>query len=363
MSNSTDLSCRESSSGSGEASGGADALGKWFGIGLGLAASIGINLGQNIQNSCANDQSKNGIFWWRVGFILFITSAITNFVAFAFAPASVLAPLEGAQFVTNFFYGLFTRNKMLYDNDGWRRDDVLKTGFGTALVVVGIVLPMIRTSGEVAIFDENVIWCFWRGTAWWIYLSTTTSIAFVCYLLYRKVRKEEVSTGERNKTNMIHMALFAIPSAIVSSFAVVQSKAISELIEPIFTDGDWSILGKWLFFQSLLFTIGGLAPWFILLNEAPKVFEVLAILPLMQGCYIIFSSLAGGIFFEEFDDFSTEQAVLFATGLSFILVGILVIITPTQKLNLCGGDGGGDDAANEHLKPHTRCPALLISPP
>jgi len=228
---------------------------------------------------------------------------------------------------------------------------------------------MIRTSGEVAVFDENVIWCFWRGTAWWIYLSTTTSIAFVCYLLYRKVRKEEVSTGERNKTNktnktnMIHMALFAIPSAIVSSFAVVQSKAISELIEPIFTDGDLSILGEWLFFQSLLFTIGGLAPWFILLNEAPKVFEVLAILPLMQGCYIIFSSLAGGIFFEEFDDFSTEQAVLFATGLSFILVGILVIITPTQKLNLCGGDRGGGDAVNERLKPDTRHPALLMLPP
>eukprot|EP00966_Prymnesium_polylepis_P175299 4056843-Prymnesium_polylepis.1 len=93
---------------------------------------------------------------------------------------------------------------MLYDDDaGWRRDDVLKTGFGTALVVVGIVLPMIRTSGEVAIFDENVIWCFWRGTAW-------------------MVRKKEVSTGESNKTNTtnkIHMALFAIPSAIVSSFA------------------------------------------------------------------------------------------------------------------------------------------------
>jgi hypothetical protein len=163
-------------------------------------------------------------------------------------------------------YGLCTRNEILYNSGekkGWRRAAVLKTGFGTTLVVVGIVLPMIHTSGEVAMFDEGVIWCFWRGTAWWIYFSTTMSLAGVCFLLYRVVRakaEKNQKNQKSNKSNKVHMVLFAVPPAIVSSFAVVQSKAISELIEPIFTDLDFSILRKWVFLQCLLFTIGGLAP-------------------------------------------------------------------------------------------------------
>lgn len=377
MANKTEFSCSEDatarlSAGSGEAG---DASSVMFGIIIGLLASVGINLGQNIQNTNADDPAKAGAWWF--GFVLFLLSAIANFVAFAFAPASLLAPLEGAQFVTNFAYGLVTKNKVLYnseakhgDKSGWRTKAVLRTGLGTSLVVVGITLPITVAPSEVAVFDEGAIWCFWRGTAWWIYFVGTSVLALSCFLLYRMVRptvlqKNTVAEREINvrpkegsfwnrycgkrvtetkyyfeikdipcnhKHNKVHMALFAIPSAILGAFAVVQAKAISELVEPIFIDGEVSVLVRWLFWQCLLFIIAGLGPWFWILNQAPYYYEVLAILPLMQGCYIIFSSIGGGIFFEEFETFTDVQAVMFACGLSLIVTGMWFII-PEKPVN------------------------------
>jgi hypothetical protein len=396
MSNSTELSCSASASlrlapGSGEDANGATVA---IGIGIGLLASIGINLGQNIQNSNADDPRKASRWWF--GFTLFVVSAIANFVAFAFAPASVLAPLEGAQFVTNFAYGLWTRNKVLYNSEpsdsdrdallaksrtrkaeweqrgeeaGWRRWAVAQTGLGTALVVTGIILPIVKASSEVAVFDEEAIWCFWRGTAWWIYFIATGVTAVVCFGVYRLVRPKKLDRdeGERDvlvrptnrgfiaryfgpktelrkkpyseikdvpanhKHDKLHMVLFAVPSAILGAFAVVQAKAISELVEPIVTDGEFSVLTGWLFYQCVLFIIIGLGPWFVLLSQAPYFYEVLAILPLMQGCYIIFSSIGGGIFFEEFNAFSDDQVVFFAIGLSLIVVGMFLIIPAKPK--------------------------------
>jgi hypothetical protein len=375
-----DLSCSQSAklrveSSSGEDS---DAGSVVLGILLGLFASIGINLGQNLQKSGQEDVTKAWLAF--PGTVLFIGSAIVNFVAFAFAPASVLAPLEGAQFVTNFAYGLVTRNKVLYeppakkgDRGHYKCKAVSFTLVGTLLVVAGIILPILEASNEVAKFDVDALWCFWRGRRWWIYFLSTLAVGTTCVVLYRFLRrgfnptvrtdtleskvkqfgccgplKNQTRTyidkkENYNRNNSLHMVLYAMPSAIVGAFSVVQAKAISELVE-LFLNGDYSILGEWLFYQCVLLIAVGLVPWFLVLNRATLWFEVLAILPLMQGFYIIFSSLGGGIFFEEFNSFTSKQAWYFGIGLSLIVVGLWFILPEALDDPSPGQNGEYDKA-------------------
>jgi hypothetical protein len=298
-----------------------------IGITIGLVASVGINLGQNIQASNvknANDDSETIVEkkkWWRRGTALFAVSAIANFVAFAFAPASVLAPLEGAQFVTNFFYGWLVKNQVLMKTFWW-------TSLGTLFVVAGITLPIVTTSGDVAVFDENAIWCFWSGDEWWFYVGLTSAFAIVStFSLWAWSPKDKYN-------NRLHMVLFSVPAAVLGAFGVVQAKAISELVEPILTEGAWDVLTRCLFRQSVILIVIGLGGWFFLLNRAPGNYEPVTILPLMQGCYIMFSSIGGGIFFEEFDSFSDIQGVMFASGLFLMLVGLYFILpkVPEDKV-------------------------------
>ena len=106
-----------------------------FGIILGSVGSVGINLGNNLQSlgltnlnaemsahlkkledegydvSDLSDKLPPPKFMSRgrvifiTGSVIFFTASIINFVAFAFAPASILAPLEAIQVVCQLFMG------------------------------------------------------------------------------------------------------------------------------------------------------------------------------------------------------------------------------------------------------------------
>ena len=56
-----------------------------------------------------NDETLATLRRWRrvkaIGTFIFLFGSIVNFVAFAFAAASVLAPLEAVQFITNLVFG------------------------------------------------------------------------------------------------------------------------------------------------------------------------------------------------------------------------------------------------------------------
>ena len=95
-------------SGSGS-SGCATALGSSsvaIGIVIAVTASVGINVGQNLQavglqslpDAAVNPCSSRT---WVVGLVIFITGSLLNFAAFSFAAASIVVPIEAVQFVTN----------------------------------------------------------------------------------------------------------------------------------------------------------------------------------------------------------------------------------------------------------------------
>jgi len=73
---------------------------------------------------------------WVVGTAVFASGSLLNFAAFAFAPQSMLASLEGVQFVSNVILGKLLLGKvvtpMMYA--------------GTAVVVAGVLLTVLSAS-------------------------------------------------------------------------------------------------------------------------------------------------------------------------------------------------------------------------
>ena len=67
-----------------------------LGIALGCIGSISINIGNNLQARGHNLKQQST---WLLGTVVFFLASLIQFVAFAFAPASVVAPLESLQFV------------------------------------------------------------------------------------------------------------------------------------------------------------------------------------------------------------------------------------------------------------------------
>jgi hypothetical protein len=319
----------------------------WFGILLGFTASVVINLGQNLEagekekrkeKNTANGESSKKTTQELVGLSMLITGAIANFVAFAFAPASVLAPLEGAQFLTHYVYNILWKERWHWNH--FHRS-ILIAGLGTALVMVSIAVPVFVTPSDVAVFDESAIICFWeRGnyqSAWWLYLYVSAALCCACGVLYlvytsplcvledtKASKLAQENTEETKRSSIFFMGLYTIPAASIGSIGVVQSKVISELTAGVF-DGEWTFLKNGLFYITLILVLFGILIWVYMLLCGPLYFETTKILPMMQGAYIVFSSMAGGIFFEEFDKLNPTQSALYAVSMCTLLLGIGIV--------------------------------------
>ena len=305
----------------------------WLGIATGLAASVCINLGQNLEsyNSVPPGGRPDGRvgskFWKNFGTGLFVVAACANFAAFSFAPASLLSPLEGAQFVSNLVFNLWIVNPDLID--------VNKRGFfgrfknlfwrvlaGTMLVIVGIVLPVLASSSEVPRFDHQSIECFWGGTTWLILLGSSAAVAIFCLVLEMCVRPANPDPYSR-----VDQLIYAVSSCIIGGFAVCNAKAISELVELLF-GGDSDVLTTYIFWVTLVMVGLGFAGWIYRLTRSVRKFNPLGIVPLLQGLYIVCSAVGSGVFMEEFNSFDEHSTLLYGIGMSCLVAGLFLILPP-----------------------------------
>lgn len=356
-----------------------------LGIVIGLSASIIINVAQN----CI----ARGWFvsFWTAAFAI---ACASNFIAFSFAPGSVLSPLEGAQFVTNLLFHLINGNAaILYPTRakmearkaqnkmaGIKYDPIAdgpsyafcnpqrikpygwKVIAGTVFVLGGVVLPVLGGAGATApVFDEDAVQCFWEQRTSIIYhasLASVALVALVLWLLWRKPgpsdqqkkvdllmvqylwrsngcdTKEGLKRGAKEVAeykaeskkeyvdqSAVNLLLFATFSAIVGGFAVIQAKAISELVEILIMEGT-DILTRRLVWITTGLVVGLFVTWLNLLKAAPELYSGVSAIPVMQGGYIIFASIGPGVHLEELQQLENTNLVLFITGMVCILVGI-----------------------------------------
>lgn len=316
----------------------------WLGILLGLSGSVAIASGQALQKR-AFDANWPGVdtFWFWTTTLLIIAGVTANFVAFPFAPASVLAPLEASQFVTLYFIGVYFGDESYFKSGEGICGSGIKPGpfVATLIVSTGVVLPVVAVPSVVYQYDVEVLWCFWRSSTWLVWMTSTLALGNVIGVLYFVSFRGGISLKRldgNGRLPQMKVVLYAFWAASLGGFGVANAKIISELVEIAF-NGDWGVLKEWLFWMSLLFILlGMLLGWFFLLFQGTnRVFAAypsseLVVIPALQGAYIFFGSIGGGIYFQEFSTFNSTQAALYAGGMTTLFFGLwLLLVTGTSE--------------------------------
>ena len=110
------------------------AWGLLVGVLMGVAGSVGINTGQNMQaNGIQKEEGAPTTRLWKIGLAVFASFSLVNFAALALAPASVLTSLESIQFCTNIAFNRLVNKKRITAR---MYGGVLLTMCGTVLAVV-----------------------------------------------------------------------------------------------------------------------------------------------------------------------------------------------------------------------------------
>jgi len=256
---------------------------------------------------------------WIVGTIIFVTGSLLNFASYAFAAQSMLASLESIQFVTNLLFGKF----MLKAN-------VTKTMIiGTVLTVMGTLLAVQFSSKAAIDFDIKELQMLYSNPAYVTYLVLMAALLVLLHYLYRHYERRKINNSPLRNTEIVMPLVYSIWSALFGTQSVVQAKVLAELLA-IQSCGDDNIFRSWFTYFTITYWLMTVGVWLTRLNKALSKFNPMFIIPLLQCSFIFFAILSGGIFFKEFNNFSTFQWLGFWIGICVMFSG-LTLLTPKNK--------------------------------
>jgi hypothetical protein len=258
---------------------------------------------------------------------VFILSSLINFGAFAFAPATVLVPLETLQYVNNIFFNRFI-NKVNVAG---------RVYLGVFLAIAGTILAVAGGPKNAFNFSELDLQQAWGAAGWIIYLIFAGSCLVGCFVLHKKLREQ---TGLAARTaaatgrpapplRTIEPIVYSLCWAQLGALMVTQSKVISELFKISGCEGTVPF-DKWFFWISLLLVAVLGITWVMKMNEALGLYEPLFVIPVLQSTYIVLGVISGGIFFNEFATLSAGSWAMFVFGLLIVFCG-LYFISPKSK--------------------------------
>lgn len=287
-----------------------------LGVILGLAGSIAINTGNNIQSLGMHKledkrreevEAAGGVFdpkekiepskskVWVFGTTVFLTGSLLNFWSYGFAPQSVLAALESIQFVTNILFGKFmlgaTITKKMY--------------IGTVLCIVGtIVVVVVMASIAKTVSEPPTIEDLMNLYGNYAYLAYIAIIVVGGVLIQMTHLHYQKMLDAGNPLAHSHLVLpitYAVFSALFGTMSVVQAKCLATILERNLTYCD-AVFEHWFTYKCILVWLAFVVVWLYRMNEALSKYNPLFIIPLLQVNFIFFAMMSGGIYFREFDD-------------------------------------------------------------
>lgn len=330
--------------------------GLYLGVSLGVAGSIGINIGQNLQAAGIAKLALAGkradrpceSQMWIAGQVVFVIFSLINFGCFALAPAAVLTPLESIQFVTNIYYNKFINRVHISRK--------MYTGVG--LTCCGTVLTVVfGAAGGGSCHSLAVLEAYWGAPLWLSWFVVSLSVGLAAVIANRVLRRLDKEGKLSERGHLLLPLTFTLYSALLGgSCMIVHSKVLSELLGILF-QGDASIFtSSWLLYVELaLVTVCG-SFWIVQLTTCLVLYNPLLILPLMVGTYIFFGGIAGGIFFQEFHRLHEGFAgyggwAAYACGLCLVLAGLYTIAVESNGSFAVEGGDPNHGASPATLKP------------
>mmetsp|Transcript_11866 Transcript_11866/g.21463 ORF Transcript_11866/g.21463 Transcript_11866/m.21463 type:complete len:482 (-) Transcript_11866:1799-3244(-) len=340
----------------------------WPGIILCIIGSFLLNLGTNIMKVAINSRLElplesrkrlSQMPQWIVGFALFILGTLLNFASFKFAAQSLLSGLSSVQFVSQMFFSKFILHE--------RVDSLAYVG--VLAILLGSTLLVFFGQHQNKNYGPEELAALYGRAPYVCYLITTSALSCLAWIVYnnikRKVRQschpplEIFSLSAATNQQKYSLALlYALRTGIWGAYAVTLAKSLSMLlsqlvspipehINPLYTPETYFILLA--FVASAVYRL-------VRLNQALKMFDAVYMVPMLNIAWILFASVGGGIYYEEFADWGIAQYGMYVFGFCTILGGV-VLLCPreqsqqpvTQAEAIYGLVQRGEDDEQQHL--------------
>ncbi|KAJ7179840.1 DUF803-domain-containing protein [Mycena crocata] len=244
-----------------------------------------------------SDYLKSKVWW--LGFALMNVGELGNFISYAWAPASVVAPLGTFALMANCVFA------PLMLGERFRKRDIL----GILIAVIGAVTVVLASNASDTRLDPDALL---------IAISQTPFLVYSCIYIILSVILSILSQGRIGRQFVfVDVGL----CALFGGFTVLSTKAISTLLTM-----EWfEMFTKWITYPTiavLVFTGVGQIRY---LNRALMRFDGKVVIPIQFVLFTMSAIVGSAILYGDFKKATFHQLVTFLYGCAATFTGVFII--------------------------------------
>ncbi|CAK7269330.1 hypothetical protein SEPCBS57363_003547 [Sporothrix epigloea] len=236
-------------------------------------------------------------YWW-LGQVLITIGEMGNFLAYGFAPASIVSPLGVVALISNCVIA------PIFFKESFRKRDFL----GVIIAIAGAVTVVLSAKQEETKLNPHDVWDAITATAFLIYVGVTCSL--IMLLMWASPRYG-------NRTILIDLGLVGL----FGGYTVLATKGVSSMLSS-------TLLGAFLTpmtYVLLVILLGTAVMQVRYVNKALQRFDSTQVIPIQFVMFTLSVIIGSAVLYRDFERTTTEQAVKFVGGCLLTFFGVFII--------------------------------------
>nr|XP_039271096.1 NIPA-like protein 2 isoform X2 [Styela clava] len=298
-----------------------------IGVALAVSGNIMISLALSVQKYAHNRLGDEGKYcldkWWWLGMVMMGLGEFGNFMAYGYAPASLVAPLGSVAVLSNVFIAFI-----------FLRETVTPHSIvGVSLVIIGSIFLISFSAFSQPQLDVPTIYEYLKAWSFLLYIGIEiVALGILFYLYFYK--------------NVEHLLILLLFVAIFASVTVISAKAVSTLLSETIRSGVKYIANPVFWIMLFLLPVTT-AIQIRFLNRAMQLYNVSDVVPVNFIFFTVSAILAGSIFYQEFYGVPFLRVFMFLFGCLLSFIGVYIISHKGKTLPKCScWCGKEEDTAN-----------------
>uniref|UniRef100_A0A7M5TTJ0 Uncharacterized protein n=1 Tax=Clytia hemisphaerica TaxID=252671 RepID=A0A7M5TTJ0_9CNID len=312
-----------------------------IGVVLAIIGNLLISVSMNVQkysHTMLKESNKSYVkspTWW-CGIILMVIGEVGNFTAYAFAPASLVAPLGTTTVIANAVIAV------VFLKETVRYQDFL----GITLAIVGAFLLINFSKKNETILNAEEIMEYAKHLPFILYLVLEISVFILLVYFHHKFNAGRVVT-------------VLLQVAILGSFTVISAKAVSSMLSSSF-QGDNQFKYP-IFYLMLLIMVVTALLFSRFLNQAMASHDTTVVVPTNFVFFTMSAILSGIVFYREFYGLEFLEIFMFLFGAVLSFIGVYFITGDREKDEEGPAPEERQELLNDSAGPSQRKPAIYTT--
>ncbi|KAI0389323.1 DUF803-domain-containing protein [Xylariaceae sp. FL0594] len=281
--------------------------------------------------------------WW-LGQVLMTVGEMGNFLAYGFAPASIVSPLGVVALISNCVIAPIFFGETFRKRDFW----------GVVVAVCGAITVVLSAKGEETKLDPHDVWDAITTMEFEIYFGIT--VALIVVLMWASPRYG-------NRTILIDLGLVGL----FGGYTALTTKGVSSMLSSTLLKA----FATPVTYGLIIVLLGTAVMQVRYVNKALQRFDSTQVIPIQFVLFTLSVIIGSAVLYRDFERTTAEQAAKFVGGCLLTFFGVFLITSGRHRQD--DGDQLSDDedieetiglrdqeSADHHfggVQPATRAPA------